>query len=141
MDQVCEITPLFIDFLGIYQLRLTLSPFLPSQFAPLNPLLHLSKAVMKKVMVLLITLVLTQMALMLVSQSIFFFHTQPSRTVSPLQLKPSSLSFLPRAPSEPPLFPFLYSSFTSHLFLSVVLLTPSLCLQTTDRWGPSKPIS
>lgn len=108
MDQICEITPLFIDFFGIYQLRHMLTPFLPSQFAPLNPLLHLSKAVMKKLMVLLITLVLTQIALMLVSQSIFFFHTQPStfthRLPPPVQ---AIFSLLPASSSlRTPTFPF-----------------------------------
>lgn len=81
----------------------TFTPFLPSQFAPLNPLLRLSKSGNEEGNGLPDkALVFSQTALMLFSQSILFFYTlnlQPS--APPLQLNLSSLSTSLRTPALP----------------------------------------
>lgn len=67
----------------------TFTPFLPSQFAPLNPLLRLSKSGNEEGNGLPDkALVFSQTALMLFSQSILFFYTlnlQPSAPPPPAQ--------------------------------------------------------
>ncbi|TNM91851.1 hypothetical protein fugu_018863 [Takifugu bimaculatus] len=103
----------------------TLIPFLPSQFAPLNPLLRLSKSGNEEGNGLTDNaLAFSQTAPNSFQPVHFvFLHTQPSTlTPPPLQFNLSSLWFLLQPPLEPPLSP----SFTSHLLLSAALLTPSL---------------
>lgn len=96
-----ELTPLAPDVPCMYHPPPhTFTPFLPSQFAPLNPLLHLSKGGNEEGNGLPDkALVFSQTALMLFSQSILFFYTLNLQPSAPPHL--SSLSTSLRTPALP----------------------------------------